>query len=805
MLSLRYMDVALIPKTLLFCAGLFSVAWWPEIPAFNYRLFLVPALAVVVLSPRFRNLACMAAGVLFAASYGQNLVNTQLPVEYDRLDTVVTGQVVGLPEIQNKKIRFQFIIEQFEDSTLSDKNGITDYFQKPQPVLLSWYFPQAEAYLPLKPGDQLTLKVRLRRPRGTVNPGGFDYQLWLLRQGITATGYVRDFIKANSKPPGFRLFETFSYAADLFRYRIIQQIDQLEIPQQNRALLTALTVGSKNYISSTDWQAYARTGVIHLLVISGLHIGFAGFFGYLLGTGIGRMVNLSGDRVIAQGFGCVGSVLMAGTYALLAGWSIPTQRAFIMVAVFALGRLFARNFTSGFGYFSALFIVLLLDPLAVMDHGFWLSFIAVAVLLWLLRRRDYQENDPFQNDSPLLAKATGTGLFLWSLFKVQLVICLVIAVFLQLFNLPFSLLAPLVNMVAIPWISFLVVPLCLAGILLLPLLPIIAVFLLEVAAQLLGWFHFVVIWVSQLPLPNSDSLLPAGSLLSICLVVAGLLVVLPLGMFTRIPGLLLFIAVVFSKPDKPELLVTALDVGQGLSVVVETPGHALVYDTGPVFSDKLDAGGAIVAPYLTSRGIHRLDTLVVSHNDSDHAGGIPGLLNTISADQIIADHQSPSALAAKKCVHNDSWRWDDVTFTLINPQALTPNARYNDNNKSCILLLEYASQRILLPGDIEGSVEAPLTRYLANKLPIAVLVAPHHGSKTSSTARFVTALSPLHVVFSAGFNHHFGHPHTSVVNRYRQQYAQLHNTAETGAIQFVWRGSDLQVSGYREQVRRYWY
>lgn len=787
MLSARYLAAL--------AAGIFFVAWWPSLPPLTWPLLAVGlSLAAAYWWRRLWVLAVFAIGVFYATVCGHQLLTMQLPVAVDRQDFVVNGYISGIPETHKDHLRFYFIATEIEGDVVKGdvvKGDVVkgdavkgEMVPLPAKLRLSWYqrpFPK------LAPQQQWRITVRLRRPRGTLNPGGFDYQRWLLRQGVAATGYVRG-------SDQLYLGERQGFSVDRWRYDIRMAIGRLAFPEPVLGLLTALTIGDRQLIDGDDWEAYSGLGLAHLLVISGLHVGLVALLGGVLAGLLARLAALYFVGITAQYWSAVGAIIAAAVYSCLASWSIPTQRAFVMVAVAAAMVLLNRSHQRALGFFLALAIVALLDPLAIWSAGFWLSFAAVAILLWLVPARRDGEASPIER---------------WLLYpvKVQLVISLALMPLLLLLGLPMSPFMPLVNFFAIPWVSLLIVPLCLAGTLALPFLPELAALLWHGAGLQLQWFAQLARGTYQVA-PVFAQVLPSPGVLPLFILMAGiLLLLLPHGRLVRLSGVLLIAAAWLQQSEEPPLRITVLDVGQGLAVVVRTPGRTLVYDSGPFYSDRFDAGSGIVAPYLRRLGVDKIDTLLISHSDNDHAGGARPLLETLTADRVIVEPLMTTWLETRRwraepCLEGLSWNWGGVGFRVLAPQR--PYAE-TDNDRSCVLQISMGNNRILLPGDIGKAVERQLQPSLP-EAPLTLLVAPHHGSKTSSSRAFITALQPRHVVFSSGYRHHFGHPHRRVVNRYREAGATLWNTADSGALEFVWQhDGELTILPERERVRRFWH
>jgi competence protein ComEC len=783
-----------------FSLGIFFIGFWASLPKTFWLLgFLLCALFLSLL--RQKVMACFLLGMCYGIAWGQYTLSHQLPEMLNPTEFLVLGQVVGLPSVKKDSVRFHL---RLMDDWDSDRINFKEIKREPlKTIRLSWYNNPPE----LEPGQIWRLKIKLRRPRGMVNPGGFDYQAWLIRQGISATGYVR------SGNENQLIAHQSSF--DLWRFHLRKSIEKLPLSDQVKSLLIALTLGDRSIISSDLWDTLVLSGVVHLMVISGLHIGLVATFSYAIGAGIARLLSLLNFSVTAGYWGSTFSFLASVIYAALAGCSLPTPRALIMILVVIVSVLVDRKVSRGWGFGLALAGVAIIDPLAFSGVGFWLSFGAVACLLWLI---------------PVVLSAP-----FWKRYaQVQCLVFVSLLVPLIGYQLPISWVSPLINMVAIPWVSLLVVPLCLLATVVFP-------FYLDGAAglwTLAGWFldyfiHFIQI-VPELGGPSvfGDSFtieklphyvsLPMTRSVVFTLALGFILIILPRGIpakFLSIPligGLILM-----PHNHRSPLMVSVLDVGQGLSVVVQTKDHSLVYDTGPGRQNGFNTGKAVVAPYLRYQGIKSLDMLIVSHSDNDHAGGAASLVASFRPLQILLGEKIELDLGSSIknqevsesfCSTGKSWVWDDVDFQFLFPyqgsekDGIDDGLGHSNNNRSCVLQIQYKDQVIILPGDIEAVVEHQLLSDKKIAYPITLLVAPHHGSKTSSTPNFVSTLKPEHVVFSSGYKHHFGHPAATVVARYQREESVLWQTSEHGAIEFIWneRGA-LDAVASRIERKRYWY
>lgn len=766
-------------------AGIFSVVWWPMLPDLSFVIVVLASttLLSIKLPLRFKKSVwvalCMGWGCCWAIFSAQQYLQHQLPEVLNKQEIIITGSVDSLVETNRTNSRFSMAVE---SARLKSNEAVEIPIKS---VLLSWYQfkgPRTQ----ISPGERWQLTVRLRRPRGFRNPGAFDYQSWLIQQGYSATGYIRE--SASNKR-----IDSVPISIDRYRQKIRQAIMSSGLSPRGAAAVLALSIGDKNPIGQW-WDDLARLGIVHLLVISGLHIGLIAGLGFKLGTVLGRLIlplhwlfPSRVDQTLGSRWMAPVMALMAGlAYSLLAGFSLSTQRAIIAVSVVMIAKLLYRRVDPWACFLWALLLIAIAQPLAILNAGFWLSFSAVAVLIWWF--------NPWQS--------TGKSFSYVRALSAQLALLVAMALPLLFFMGRFSWLAPMVNLLAVPWVSLVTVPLTLIGTVLLPLSSGAASLCWQLASDSLSWLWLLLDW-----LPRSVGFVSAPVTLSAWLLAATLLAVLgallPKGLSVRrICGLPLLAAILGSESGPP-LKVTVLDVGQGLAVVVQSPDHLLVYDSGPSYSDQFNAGSGIIAPYLRRHGRNRIDQLILSHEDADHSGGFNALLAAIGVNDIQVGPGYGSGTLTH-CIAGTTWYWgegqDRVRFDILSPSS---GSFQKGNNSSCVLMITWRDQRILLSGDIEAEVEQQLD---FNGHPLSLLVAPHHGSKTSSSPRFVAATQPTHVVFSSGYGHQFGHPHADVVQRYMQVDSAVWLTSEQGAVSFTWdRQGQLNIATERSlQPDRWW-
>ncbi|WP_111641914.1 DNA internalization-related competence protein ComEC/Rec2 [Marinimicrobium alkaliphilum] len=757
----------------IFAIGMGLGAWLPLLPPRSMALILPLLLLLSLRWLTFRLLLALALGLTWSITWGHQQLAQRLPSHLAGEDLWVTGQVVDLPQSDHRRQRFILVPERYEDDAGEELNETL-----PKRLQVSWYRSDQQ----VQPGERWRLRVRLRQPRGFVNPGGFDYQAWLLRQGIGATGYVRP------SDAHERLATARRGHVDAQRARLQRWVAE-GVAHPDAGILQALLVGDRSGIAPERWGLLQRTGTNHLIAISGLHVGFIALLGYSLGLALGRLINLAWHRCPAQLPAHLSATLLALFYAALAGFSLPTQRALIMVVAVQLALLLRRSWRPRDALLLALVAVLVLDPLAPLDMGFWLSFGAVAVLLFgfVGRLRQY--------------RLPGLGLV-----RAQWLIFVGLLLPLGLLVNSVSLSAPLANSLAIPLVTFTLVPPLLLGALLDLFSPTLGAWALTLASwgleALLRWLSLLDRWGQG----GANPLIAFTPWTAALAGLSALLLLLPRGLPGRALGAAgLLIAVSLPMPPADPLRVTFMDVGQGLAIVVEVEGRALVFDAGPAYSEQFDAGSGIILPYLRQRGVRQIDKLIISHSHSDHAGGASGLMAALPVERLLAGEPDALALGqdAENCHAAEPWRWGEVHFEPLH-WRIAANA--SANNRSCVLLVRYGDQKVLFTGDVEGPAERALLA--AGVLPeaVTVLQAPHHGSRSSSTHAFVERTQPQAVVYSAAWQGRFGHPHPEVTERYRATGAQAWDTGAQGAVTARWREpGDPEVWAQRERHRRYWY
>ena len=826
-------------------------------------IFLTGCLALVFLRcmprPFWPILLAACTVLLLAAVFGFGLTGFRaaafhahaLNPNLEGRDIAVTGLVQAMPQFGEDGLRFRFEIES------ASLNGRA--VALPPQIYLGWYSgfgarvvkgapvvrpvevsgegvepPEFSAEFQRKPqslraGERWQMMVRLKAPHGNSNPFGFDYELWLWEQGLQATGYVRT--GARDAPPK-RLATGWSHPVERARQSVREAIFARVDNRQVAGVLAALVVGDQNAIERADWDVFRATGVAHLMSISGLHITMFAWVASLLLAWLWRHSVSFTPRLClwlpAATAGALGGLLLAALYALFSGWGVPAQRTIWMLATIVLLRQGGRQWPWPLVWLLAMAVVVLLDPWALMQAGFWLSFVAVGVLFAVgsadhnainsVASSAHEQGIPgtfcsenklktalkmsfFTRWIPGLALRAFSGLA--GAAREQWVVTLALTpLSLLLFN-QVSLVGLLANAVAIPWVTLLVTPLAMAGVVWAPLWDAAAW-----ASGLLTWF---LQWLAGWPLAFVN--VPAAPLwCALAGVTGGALLALRLPWHFKVLGLPLLLPVLLWQPLRPangEFELLGADIGQGNAVIVRTAAHAMVYDTGPRFSRESDAGHRVLVPLLRALG-ERIDVLMLSHRDLDHIGGAPAVLAMQPQAQLVSSiedsHELQSLRQSTRCMAGEKWQWDGVDFELLHPAAGDYDGVPKSNAMSCVLRISNGRQTALLVGDIEAPQELKLASDPAmfSKLKADFLLMPHHGSKTSSSAAFLDRVMPRFALAQAGYRNRFGHPVESVLERYRERGTTLFKSPVCGAA--GWKSAQPdEVSCQRRLALRYWH
>lgn len=713
--------------------------------------------------------ACLL-GFAWGLLHAHAELNLQLPTDLESKTLLIKGTVASIPEQHDKNVSFDFFAN----------------FEKPMRIRLNWFKGvYSNSPLPLvgegarrageglHVGDTWQLTVRLKRPRSFWNQGSFDYEGWLFERHVHANGYVVE--SENNK-----LIKTnhFSHAIDRLREYLANTVTQSLKDKPLVGLINALTVGVRNQITEQQWQVMRGTGTNHLFAIAGLHIGFVAGMIYALVSFIWRRAGRLSLYIPTPQAAAFASLIAAIFYSALAGFALPTQRAVIMLSVFLLATLLRKQLPAWTAWSLAIFIVLLIEPLAVLSDSFWLSFGAVAYIIYGISAR------------------VGVGKWWQHWARTQWVVAVGLIPLTLLFFHQSSLAGFFANAFAIPWVGFVVLPLCLLGSL------TGLSFLISLSERAMELIWPALEYISHLDQAQWFAYI-ANSWVLVTASIAMILLLAPRGFPARWLGIIWLLPLIIWKPAQPkygEVWFTLLDVGQGLASVVRTQHHVLIYDAGPKFSESFDTGNAVVVPYLNYVGVNTVDTLMISHPDNDHIGGANSVLSQLKVKQIFTS--APEKFkSAQYCEAGQHWQWDGVRFDVLYP---TKTLQGLDNDSSCVLRVDNGKQSIFLVGDIEKASEKYLVANAKEFLTTTILVVPHHGSKTSSTIDFVNAVHPQYALFPVGYRNKFGFPKAEVVRRYQQINAKIFTTVDDGSIMFKLIGDKILLETYREKFGKFW-
>ena len=732
-------------------------------------------------------LAFSLAGVR-ASHYLQTALN---PVLEGRT-LLVVGIVANLPQRTTDSARFRLEVE-----SARELNGTL--VQLPPHVLLGWYGDRLHAHgglsnddkphpppADLRPGDRWQLAVRLKAPHGHINPHGFDYELWLWDQGLQATGYVRN--GAKDAPPQW-LGHTWAHPVERLRQRVRSAIDTQVADRATAGIVAALLVGDQAAIERADWDVFRATGVAHLMAISGLHITGLAWLAALCMGWLWRRSDVWSPRTPwslwlpapMAANACAAMVALA--YAVFTGWGVPAQRTVWMLGVVTLLRFYGLRWPLMQVWLTVCAVVLALDPWALMQAGFWLSFVAVGVLFASGRQ---------EPAGSLWAAVRGMCREQWLMSVCLAPLCLLL--FHQV-----SVVGLFANLLAVPWVTLVVTPLCMLGL----LLPF-AWDLAAGALQLLVWLLKAGAGLSWAQWSAPAAPLWAGAA---ALVGMGLWA-MRVPIWLRCFGVALVLPMLSWQTPRPAhgtFELVAADMGQGHAVLLRTATHSLLYDTGPRYSAETDAGQRVLVPLLRALG-ERLNRIVISHQDSDHSGGAPAVMAMQPQAEVLtsmsADHPMQALRSMHRCERGQSWVWDGVRFEVLHPSAADYERKLKPNALSCVLRVSAANASAMLVGDIEAAEEQSLVQS-GQTLHADWLLVPHHGSATSSTQAFLEAVRPSVAIVQAGYRNRFGHPRPDVLKRYDDLGVHVVQTPRCGAT--TWRSEHpKQVQCERHQRSRYW-
>lgn len=739
------------------CVGMLMLRFVPTLPE---TVLLLVALGLAFLCVCFRIsrwIGFFLIGLCWSCWCATQVVNDRLPLEWDGQTLWLEGEVVGLPQWSVSSAGQSVVRFELEGS-------VSRRTRLPQRIRVSWYEPPT----PVQSGERWKLAVSLKQPYGALNPHGFDYVQWLTARGIGATGSV----KAGEL---LALGRGFSAWRESLRTRM-----QGLLPETSASAgVIALVLGDGSGISQEQWQVLRDSGTVHLFVISGQHISLVAGLAYALIALLHRL-SLWPKQVPWLPVACVFAMLSVLAYGVIAGLDVPVRRAIIMVAVVLLWRLRYLQLAHWTPWLIALCLVLLHDPLVVLAPGFWLSFAAVAVLFVVFAWR--------------------LGRFSWwqFLLRAQWAAALGLLPFLIAMNLPVSVVGPLANMLAVPFVSMVTLPLALLGTLFVSV-PELARLLLGLSALSLEWLWSVLDWFVHHMVAWQAPDVPGWVLL--LTFVGAFLLLLPKALRSVVLVAGLFVPLLWPPNEKPlapgEAHVWMLDVGQGLALFVRTASNALMYDTGPA-QGNWNAGEHIIVPFLRGERVYQLDKLIISHADLDHAGGVGAVIQHIKVRDVLSgEPQRLDKFAARTC-EVESWIWDEVLFR----QWRWDNAK-EGNDASCVLWIQTAHDSFLVTGDLGVMGEAALLAHWPD-LKADWLVAGHHGSRTSTSDALIQRVQPRSVLLSRGRYNAYGHPHPLVMQRLQNAGIRTFDTAEDKAI-LIHLGSSKKVEPWRmAQEQNFW-
>lgn len=742
----------MISFSLLFLLGDLFLQQFKTLPSINWVIGIF--LFSLLLMKYFRSLTFFILGFTWAFFFAHQQLNWKIPESDQGKPVLITGYIYSLPSISKDKTTFDFSLKKFN--------------QQPAKGLLklTWYYPTTM----LNVGDKWQFKVRTKQIHTLMNPNTFDYEAWAFQANVRGEGSV-----INAEENQIINHHLYHFPLQRLRQNLKEKITKNLPTTETAPWILALALGERQNISPDKWEVLRNTGTNHLMAIAGLHIGCMSGLIFFIAMFIARRIPVLCLKIPAQHIGALAALMMAITYGALAGFIIPTERACIMIAIFLIISLLKRKTVAWQAWSLALTIVLLLNPLVVLAESFWLSFGSVALIIYGMHGR-----------------LNPKGVW-WKYGRIQWVIALgLIPLSIWLFQ-QCSLISFIANSIAIPWVAFIIVPLTLCGVFCLLFSVKIGASILWLADKNLSWLWFVLHALAKLPIANWYQTMPNATMLIVSML-GVVILLLPRGFPGRWFGIILLLPLVFYQPvniPNGAVKLTLLDVGEGLSTIIQTKNHLLVFDAGDRISDNFDMGESVLVPFLHYLHIKKIDKLIISEIDRDHIGGALSLFKNFSVKNI--ETSAPEFFVAEKgnaCVIHESWRWDNVEFIFL-------------KDHPCVLKIITAHKAILLTSDIKKSAEKELLS--DENVSANVLIAPDHGSLAGMTAAFVKAVNAQYVLFPVGFRNRYHFPNFSVVEKYQEQGAGIADSVNDGAITIdVFVDNISKPIFYRLTHRRYW-
>lgn len=758
---------------ILFAWGMVCGAWalhsMPKLPAMQHLALLLAAGVAMLLSRWLGAGRLLAAGLALGAAWGGLQAHrdqeNRLAAARERITLV--GQVVSLPAQRQGSLTFDVAVTQVLAGSWQPKSGAL--------ARLWWWRPPSQGTP--KPGSCWQIQATLRAPHALLNPGLVDTSVFMQAQHIAAIGSVRPgegthtLTDCGVMQPGLAL-----------RAALSRRLDGALPATPGGGIIRALAIGDQGRLDAAAFNVLNNLDLSHLIAISGQNVAMVAVVCFFLARFAMSRFHALTLLLPAQRWAAWATMPMVTAYGALAGWSIPTRRAVVMALALLLMLGMGRGVRAGRILALAAIVVLMMDPAAVRLPGFALSFAAVAFLGYGVAGRVQRAGH------------------VRALLRDQIVVALGLAPVAAWLLGRISLLGTPLNLIAVPVCSFLLAPLALVGTLALGLDVPGASWVLGLLARSVDWAWPWLDWLARhrwgvwsLPQPPVWVVLLAG--------LGCLLALAPRGIPLRSFAVVLLAPLLFTRqevliPASGDVRMMVLDVGQGLAVLVETATHRLLYDTGPASLGGSDAGARVVVPYLRSRGIAGLDGVILSHDDRDHSGGFAAVAQAMRPAWVLLGEPHVGLADGIPCRSGMHWRWDGVRFTVLHP----PPGR-SGNAASCVVLIESAGRRLLLPGDLEGVDLDDLAMALGSPPELDVLVAPHHGAKKGATAAWVAAVQPRWVLYSAGFGNAYGHPAAQVVQGYAALGSRQLATACNGALLVDVRQGHVAVDTTRSRAQ----